>query len=230
MIPQNARSVLSIGCGSGATECQLVERGFRVFAVPLDPIISSTAAARGVELVSGDFHAVKNKLKDEQIDCVLYLNVLHLTRDPVQVLSLFTDLLADTGIVIIASPNMMCASSIWRRFSNIFHLPDVGKRNWKMYAFCRSGECEPLVYESWVKSRKDSWDLGPADGDHSPPHASCNSRLTSRFCKAFHGRQFRHRSSQGVNSATIPGGRNPAFLTQAVGSAFHLTSKHPSTR
>ena len=37
MIPQDARSVLSIGCGAGATECSLAERGLRVVALPLDP-------------------------------------------------------------------------------------------------------------------------------------------------------------------------------------------------
>jgi SAM-dependent methyltransferase len=130
MLPQNARSILSIGCGSGAAECQLVERGLRVVAVPLDPIICSTAATRGVEIVSGDFDTAKNKLSNERFDCVLYLNLLHLTRDPIQVLSLFREVLVDTGSVIILSPNMMGASNVWRRFRNLSRRRDRGIGDW----------------------------------------------------------------------------------------------------
>ena len=54
MISQKARSVLSIGCGWGESECKLVEKGLQVVAVPLDPVICGRAAARGVEMVVGD--------------------------------------------------------------------------------------------------------------------------------------------------------------------------------
>jgi hypothetical protein len=40
LIPKTARNVLSIGCGSGATERWLVEKGLRVAAIPLVPIIA----------------------------------------------------------------------------------------------------------------------------------------------------------------------------------------------
>ena len=87
VIPPEARSVLSVGCGSGATECWLAERGLRVVAVPLDPVVCGNAAARGVEMVFGDFHVAKKKLHNQRFDCLLFLNVLHLARDPIEVLS-----------------------------------------------------------------------------------------------------------------------------------------------
>ena len=118
MIPPEARSVLSIGCGSSATECWLAERGIRVVAVPLDPVICSSAAARGVEMVFGDFHTAKEKLQNQRFDCLLYLNVLHLARDPVEVLSLFRDALSVESVVIIQAPNMLCVPDIWRRIRN----------------------------------------------------------------------------------------------------------------
>ena len=94
MIVKGARSVLSIGCGSGTTEFRLAESGLRVVAVPLDPIICSSAAARGVKMVYGQFRAARETLRDERFDCLLYLNVLHLDRDPAGVLSLFSDSLS----------------------------------------------------------------------------------------------------------------------------------------
>lgn len=114
-IPPETRSVLSVGCGSGAIERRLVERGLRVVAVPLDPIVCVSAAAGGVEMVFGDFSTVKEKLKDEQFDCLLCLNVLHLARDPAKVLSVFRDVLATQSVVIIQTPNMRCAPAILKR-------------------------------------------------------------------------------------------------------------------
>ena len=117
IIPPETRSVLSIGCGSGATESRLAESGLRVVAVPLDPVIcSSTAAHGGVEMVFGDFRTAREKLKGEQFDCLLFLNVLHLARDPVEILSLFRDTLSVKAVVVIQTPNMLSVPAIWRRF------------------------------------------------------------------------------------------------------------------
>ena len=126
MIPREARSVLSIGCGSGATECRLAERGLRVVAVPLDPVICRSAAARGVEMVFGDFRTAREKLKDQRFDCLLCLNVLHLARDPAEILFLFRDALSVESVVIIQTPNMLCAPTIWRRIRNARRYHDLG--------------------------------------------------------------------------------------------------------
>ena len=91
MIPASAQSILSVGCGWGATEISLVENGMRVFAVPLDPVICTSAATKGVEIVYGGLEQARAHLERMQFDCVLYLNVLHLMRDPVEVLSMAPD-------------------------------------------------------------------------------------------------------------------------------------------
>jgi 2-polyprenyl-3-methyl-5-hydroxy-6-metoxy-1,4-benzoquinol methylase len=107
MISQKSRNVLSIGCGWGESECRLAEKGLRVVALPLDPVICSRAAARGVEMVFGDFRTAKSKLEAEKFDCILYLNVLHLIRDPIEVLALFRDNLSSRSVVVIQTPNML---------------------------------------------------------------------------------------------------------------------------
>ena len=88
MVPRKTRNVLSIGCGSGATECSFSGRGLRVVAVPLDSEICSTAAERGVEMVVGDFLSAREKIRNETFDILLLLNVLHLVPDPIGILSL----------------------------------------------------------------------------------------------------------------------------------------------
>ena len=112
MISEKSRSVLSIGCGWGASECRLAEKGLHVVAVPLDPVICGHAAARGVEMVVGDFRTAKSKLASRKFDCILYFNVLHLIRNPIEVLSLFRDNLSFNSMVVIKTPNMLSVSGI----------------------------------------------------------------------------------------------------------------------
>ena len=126
LVPPGARNVLSIGCGSGATECRLAEKGLRVVAVPLDPVICSSATARGIEMVFGNFRAAREKLQYEQFDCVLYSNVLHLVRDPIEVLSMFSDVLSVGAVVLIQTPNMLCVPEVLRRIRNARRYRDLG--------------------------------------------------------------------------------------------------------
>ena len=67
-------------------------------------------------MVYGDFRTVKQKLQNDRFDCLLCLNILHLVRDPVELLCVFNDVLAFKSIVIIQTPNMLCGPVIWRRF------------------------------------------------------------------------------------------------------------------
>ena len=113
LIPGSARTILSIGCGWGATEMELAGKGLQVTAIPLDPVVSAMAADSGVEMIHGDFRSARARLEGRQFDCVLYLNVLHLVPDPVWVLSLFGDVLSAGAPLIIQSPNMRSIPEIW---------------------------------------------------------------------------------------------------------------------
>jgi SAM-dependent methyltransferase len=159
MIPPNACRVLSIGCGSGATEGWLADSGLQVVAVPLEPIIGSTVAARGVEIVCGDFPTAQERLRNDRFDCLLFLNVLHLADDPVEVLSMFKNVLSAQSAVIIQTPNMLCGPTIWREFrtpkrSKLRKDPlqeregdEVTRVNFtfplKVHKWCRSAGLEP---------------------------------------------------------------------------------------
>ena len=117
-IPYASRNVLSIGCGSGATESRLVKKGISVTAIPLDPVICRGAAEKGVEIIEGDLREARRRLAGRQFDCILMLNVLHLFPKPVDVLSSFGDLLGRHAPIIIQSPNMSGLPAIWRQLRN----------------------------------------------------------------------------------------------------------------
>ncbi len=125
-IPRTARNVLSIGCGSGATETKLIERGLRVVAMPLDPVVSSAAAARGVKMIHGGIEEIATLTRGEKFDCVLCLNILHLADDPEGVLFRLMDCLRDNSTLIIQSPNMLSIRTI-RQISQDMPILQLGK-------------------------------------------------------------------------------------------------------
>ncbi|WP_424627912.1 class I SAM-dependent methyltransferase [Bradyrhizobium sp. SYSU BS000235] len=117
-IPASARNILSVGCGWGATEMSLVENGMRVVAVPLDPVICSRASTKGVEVVYGGLEGARAQLEGMQFDCILYLNILHLVRDPAEVLNFFKDFGKPGSPIIVQSPNMRSLPELWEKLRN----------------------------------------------------------------------------------------------------------------
>ncbi len=115
-IPSSTRSVLSIGCGWGAAEKTLAAKGTRVVAVPLDPVIAAVET-KEIEIVPEDFRKALETLKNQRFDCLLLSNVLHLVRDPVEVLASFGHLLSQDGIVVVLAPNMSRLPVLWKRIS-----------------------------------------------------------------------------------------------------------------
>jgi 2-polyprenyl-3-methyl-5-hydroxy-6-metoxy-1,4-benzoquinol methylase len=110
LLPKDVRKVLSIGCGWGALEGHLVEKGLQVVAIPLDPVIAGAAEAKGVEVLSGNLEAVQSSLarhRGQRFDCLLTVNILHLVRDPVALLRSFRDLLSDKATIVVETPNFL---------------------------------------------------------------------------------------------------------------------------
>jgi SAM-dependent methyltransferase len=128
LIPDGAQRVLSIGCGSGATELKLIERGLKVVAVPLDSVICGSAAEKGVHVVQGNLLEARTSLNAQYFDCILLLNVLHLIPDPVEVLSWFGQALLPNSVIVIQSPNMVYFRNILENARDFRHLS-----NWLSY-------------------------------------------------------------------------------------------------
>ncbi len=105
IVPEHAKDVLSVGCGWGATEAKLAERGIRVVGIPLDSIIAVCARAKGVEVVPPDFDKAIETLADRRFDCIVFSNVLQHLRNPADILSKYTKLLAEDGVIVVSAPN-----------------------------------------------------------------------------------------------------------------------------
>lgn len=104
-VPLNARTVLSIGCGWGATEAELKQRGAEVVALALDSVIGAAAAKRGIQTVYGGLDDCLRSLGNQTYDCVLITNLLHLQQDPAGLFDRCARFVRAGGTLVVDSPN-----------------------------------------------------------------------------------------------------------------------------
>ena len=105
LVPQQARSVLSIGVGRGETEAALAARGVAVTAIPVDPVFGAGLKQRGIEVINGKFEDATASLRGRGFDCVLLLDVLQLVPDPVRWLTALRAVLSPEGCLVFSMPN-----------------------------------------------------------------------------------------------------------------------------
>jgi SAM-dependent methyltransferase len=104
LVPRHARSLLSVGCGWGATEALLLGEGRKVTAVPVDVLFGDWVRRRGAEVIEGDLEQVAARLEVRKFDAVLLFNVLHLTPDPVHWLRTLRRLMNESGCLVLSVP------------------------------------------------------------------------------------------------------------------------------
>ena len=104
-IPNQARTVLSIGCGWGETEAALIHRGVKVTALPLDSAIGASAASKGVRMIYGSLAEGLDQLDGQMFDCILMTDLLHLLEEPWKVLERCSRLLGVGGTLLLSGPN-----------------------------------------------------------------------------------------------------------------------------
>jgi 2-polyprenyl-3-methyl-5-hydroxy-6-metoxy-1,4-benzoquinol methylase len=105
LIPTGARSILSVGCGWGATEGRLAAAGMDVVAMPVDPVFVDALRRRGVKAIDGPLRIGLTKLSGQLFDCVLAADVLHLVDNPISWLSALRRVSAPTGSIVLSIPN-----------------------------------------------------------------------------------------------------------------------------
>lgn len=114
-IPPDTRSLLSVGSGMGGTEAGLVAKGVAVTAIPVDAVLGSAAASRGVEVLPPDLDRALAGIGERHFDVVLLHQVLYLLPDPVAILRRLAPRVAPGGRVVISVPNFDYAAIRYRR-------------------------------------------------------------------------------------------------------------------
>ena len=115
LIPTGAAEILSIGCGWGALEAKLIDRGARVTALPLDSVIGLEAARRGIEVVNGSLTEGLDALLGRRFDCIVVTNLVHLVDNPKEFVRRAAGLLAPGAALVLHGPNFSTARMLAKR-------------------------------------------------------------------------------------------------------------------
>ena len=115
-IPADVESVLSVGCGSGITESELVKRGIKVVGIELNPDAAEEAKLRGLTILNGDAMDVRIDEIEGLFSCLIYADVLEHVIDPAAILERHVKFLKEDGWVIVSVPNFRHYSVFQRLF------------------------------------------------------------------------------------------------------------------
>lgn len=105
LVPDGARSFLSVGCGAGRTEAELVKQGCSVTGIEMDSNAAEIARANGLEIFEGDIAQFDGQLAGRAFDCVICADILEHLPDPASVLRECVALLRPGGSVVVSVPN-----------------------------------------------------------------------------------------------------------------------------
>jgi 2-polyprenyl-3-methyl-5-hydroxy-6-metoxy-1,4-benzoquinol methylase len=147
MVPVNAKTVLSIGCGWGATETVLKQRGAKVTALPLDSVIGVAIARLGVEVIYGSWEECQGKLEGRKFDCILMTDLLHLLPNPGELLQQSVRFIEKGGTLVVGGPNFGRIPTLIKR--------TIGWGDYrKLRNFVESGikVCEPVTLGKNIKN------------------------------------------------------------------------------
>jgi SAM-dependent methyltransferase len=127
-MPLEARTVLDVGCGSGALGRDYKRRNpaARLYGIEVDAEVGRLAASRMDEVAIGDVEADPLPFGDTRFDCIVYGDILEHLRDPWTVLAAQIPHLTENGTVLVCVPNADHWSFAARLLSGTFAYEDQG--------------------------------------------------------------------------------------------------------
>jgi len=124
-VPPSARTVLSVGCGAGATEECLVQMGCYVVGIEKEVEIAGMARGRGLQVICADVEQLELR-PVPTFDCLIYADVLEHLRAPERLLARHVALLVDGGSVVVSVPNFRFLPSVAALAAGSWEYQDAG--------------------------------------------------------------------------------------------------------
>ncbi|ORC32644.1 hypothetical protein B4O97_15915 [Marispirochaeta aestuarii] len=130
------KRVLSVGCGSGEFEAQLIKKGKTVTAIPVDDLIGISSRMKGIEVLSADMNKAETVLKNRKFDIILVRYVLEYIENPTGLLYGLKKFLDKDGQLFIISLNrknlkyrkiLKKLGTEAKKINSAFRLTDYGK-------------------------------------------------------------------------------------------------------
>ena len=107
LVPDSARRVLDLGCGSGNLGAALRTRQqAHVTGIELNPRAAAVASQQLNEVVVGDVQSPEMEFPPGAFDCVICADILEHLRDPLSVLRKIRRWLSPAGTLVTSIPNV----------------------------------------------------------------------------------------------------------------------------
>ncbi|HLC40447.1 MAG TPA: glycosyltransferase, partial [Methylomirabilota bacterium] len=108
LVPQDARRILDVGCGSGALGAALKQRdGVEVVGIESNPEAAELGQARLDRVIVADLDSVAEiPVPLQHFDCIVCADVLEHLLDPERVLSVLLRYLKPDGTLVMSIPNI----------------------------------------------------------------------------------------------------------------------------
>lgn len=115
IIPEDVKNILSIGCGDGRVEHELIKKGKNVFGIPLDSVIATVADKKGVKTLNPKI-ALEDQIdyKKDKIDLILFYNILRYFNDPIECINKYKNITYENSYILILEKNFNHLS-VWRK-------------------------------------------------------------------------------------------------------------------
>lgn len=108
-IPDNARRILDVGCGTGALGRAIKKKrgnDIEVTGVEMNPSVGDKARVNIDKVIIGDVEKIDLPFGKEYFDCVIYGEILEHLIDPWSVLLKHRESLKQNGCIIASIPNI----------------------------------------------------------------------------------------------------------------------------
>jgi SAM-dependent methyltransferase len=104
-LPKSLKRVLSVGCGWGRTEKLLIDKGAEVTGLPLDSVIGASASNFPINIIYGTLEDAIKSLRGEKFDTIIMTNLLHLIKEPLDIIDDLIKFLCEGGSLLLGGPN-----------------------------------------------------------------------------------------------------------------------------
>ena len=113
LIPNDARCILEVGCGTGKTGLALKKiNGAFVAGIEMNPAAAKQAKNILDDVIHGDIETIDLPYSDGSFDCIIFADVLEHLVDPLSTLVKVRRLLKAGGTVVTSIPNVQFHSVI----------------------------------------------------------------------------------------------------------------------
>ncbi len=121
-IPENAKTILDVGCSEGFFGAELKKKGAIVWGIEIEDGPANAAVKRLDKVIINTVEGAIDQLPDAYFDCIVFNDVLEHLLDPDAVLFTLKNKLTVNGVIVTSVPNVR----YWKNLRKLLY-----KRDWK---------------------------------------------------------------------------------------------------